>query len=56
VLDSNGKVGQGMATLFELGLMVNLYLKLNKGTLVLELLDSLCCFFPIFCLKIALDT
>jgi hypothetical protein len=43
-LDSNGKVSQGMPTLFELGLMVNLYFILNKGSLVLEPVESLFCF------------
>jgi hypothetical protein len=44
------EVRQGMPALFELGLMVNLFLNFNKGSLVLEPLESLFCFFT-FCLK-----
>jgi hypothetical protein len=45
-LDSKGKVSQVMPAL--LGLMVNLYLILNKDSLVLEPVESLFCLFPLF--------
>jgi hypothetical protein len=44
-----------MQALFELGLMVNLYLNLNKLSLVLEPVECLFYYFP-FCLKIAQGT
>jgi hypothetical protein len=51
---SIGKVSQGRSTLFELCLMVNLYLNLNKGLLVLKSIESIF-YFP-FCLKTAPGT
>jgi hypothetical protein len=47
-IDSHGKVSQIMSKLFELGLMVNLYLNLNKGSLILETVESRFCLFSPF--------